>query len=83
MEPKTLSTRTDKVCVHWVSFLDGLQRVLLFTQDDRIAARVKKVQYRISLEDIHILLTFCYTEVLSLCNHFVLYNIDKAFLLAV
>lgn len=37
------NTRTDKVVVYWVSFLDGLQRVLLFTQDERIAKRAKKV----------------------------------------
>ena len=37
-------TRKDKVSVHWVSYLDGLQRVLLLTQDERIAAKAKKVK---------------------------------------
>lgn len=40
---RQMSTRTDKVVVHWVSFLDGMQRTLLFTQDDRIARSAKKV----------------------------------------
>lgn len=30
-------TRKDKVVVFWVSYLEGLQRVLLFTQDERVA----------------------------------------------
>jgi hypothetical protein len=29
--------------IYWVSFLDGLQRVLLFTQDERIASAIRKV----------------------------------------
>ena len=37
-------TRHDKVVVHWVSYLDGQQRVLLFTQDQRIASRAKQVR---------------------------------------
>ena len=36
--------RTDKVTVHWVSYVDRLQRVLLFTQDERVAKRVRKVR---------------------------------------
>ncbi|KAL8570903.1 hypothetical protein ACOMHN_023576 [Nucella lapillus] len=36
-------TRFDKMVIYWVSFLDGLQRVLLFTQDERIASAVRKV----------------------------------------
>ena len=36
-------TRVDKMIVYWVSFLDGLQRVLLFTQDERIASSIRKV----------------------------------------
>ena len=35
--------RTDKVTVHWVSYVDRLQRVLLFTQDERVAKRVRRV----------------------------------------
>ena len=35
--------RTDKMVIFWVSYLDGLQRVLLFTQDERIAKSVRKV----------------------------------------
>lgn len=37
------NTRTDKVVVYWVSFLDGVQRVLLLTQDERIAKKAVKV----------------------------------------
>ena len=40
--------RTDKVTVYWVSFLDGLQRVLLFTQDERVANRAKQVKYNVN-----------------------------------
>lgn len=32
-----MKTREGKVIVYWVSYLEGLQRVLLFTQDERIA----------------------------------------------
>ncbi|KAK7790642.1 hypothetical protein R5R35_006536 [Gryllus longicercus] len=36
--PHTLKkTRKDKVTVYWVSYLEGWQRVLLFTQDERVA----------------------------------------------
>jgi hypothetical protein len=35
--------RTDKVVVFWVSYMDGLQRVLLLTQDERVANKAKKV----------------------------------------
>ena len=37
------NTRMDKVTVYWVSYLDRLQRVLLFTQDERVAKKVRKV----------------------------------------
>lgn len=30
-------TRKDKVVVFWVSYLEGQQRVLMFTQDERVA----------------------------------------------
>ncbi|XP_076444664.1 LOW QUALITY PROTEIN: intermembrane lipid transfer protein VPS13A-like [Babylonia areolata] len=42
---KTLmgQTRFDKMVIYWISFLDGLQRVLLFTQDERIASAVRRV----------------------------------------
>ncbi len=43
-EPLLGNTRTDKVIVYWVSYLEGLQRVLLFTQDERIARRARKVR---------------------------------------
>ncbi|KAH9508945.1 hypothetical protein Btru_048361 [Bulinus truncatus] len=36
-------TRVDKLIVFWVSYLDGLQRVLLFTQDERVSKAVRKV----------------------------------------
>lgn len=29
--------RKDKVVVYWVSYLEGQQRVLMFTQDERVA----------------------------------------------
>ncbi|KAF8773523.1 Vacuolar protein sorting-associated protein 13C like protein [Argiope bruennichi] len=35
-------TRKDKVVVHWVSYVEKEQRVLLFTQDDRIARQARK-----------------------------------------
>ena len=34
-------TRKDKVTVYWVSYLEGPQRVLLFTQDERIAYQAR------------------------------------------
>lgn len=37
------NTRTDKVVVYWVSFLDGAQRVLMLTQDERIAKKAIKM----------------------------------------
>ena len=36
-------TRSDKLVIHWVSYLDHQQRVLLFTQDERIAKGARKV----------------------------------------
>ena len=36
-------TRTDKVQLHWISYLDGCQRVLLFTQDTRIQRKALKL----------------------------------------
>ncbi|XP_071038592.1 intermembrane lipid transfer protein VPS13A [Parasteatoda tepidariorum] len=36
-------TRKDKVVVHWVSYVEKEQRVLLFTQDDRVARLARKV----------------------------------------
>ncbi|XP_067142942.1 intermembrane lipid transfer protein VPS13A-like isoform X2 [Centruroides vittatus] len=35
-------TRKDKVIVYWVSYLDDHQRVLLFTQDERVSKQVAK-----------------------------------------
>ena len=34
-------TRKDKVTVYWVSYLEGPQRVLIFTQDERIAYQAR------------------------------------------
>lgn len=34
-------TRKDKVTVYWVSYLEGPQRVLVFTQDERIAYQAR------------------------------------------
>lgn len=36
-------TRSDKLVIYWVSYLDHQQRVLLFTQDERIAKGARKV----------------------------------------
>lgn len=36
-------TRSDKVVVYWMSFLDGHQRVLLFTRDERVASAVRQM----------------------------------------
>lgn len=35
-------TRRDKVVVYWASYLDKRQRVLLLTQDERIARRARR-----------------------------------------
>ncbi|XP_064629495.1 intermembrane lipid transfer protein VPS13A-like isoform X5 [Lineus longissimus] len=35
--------RTDKVVVYWVSYMDGLQRVLMLTQDERVSNKAKKM----------------------------------------
>ncbi|XP_075226529.1 intermembrane lipid transfer protein VPS13A-like [Lycorma delicatula] len=45
-------TRKDKVVVYWVSYLEGQQRVLLFTQDERLAyqARTKVDAEKSNLE---------------------------------
>ncbi|XP_022244299.1 vacuolar protein sorting-associated protein 13C-like [Limulus polyphemus] len=72
-------TRKDKVDVYWVSFLDGHQRVLLFTQDERIASHARKaidgematLECFLSLNSIGVsLINRAYTEVayLGLCN---------------
>ena len=34
-------TRKDKVIVYWVSYLEGQQRVLMFTQDERVAFQAR------------------------------------------
>lgn len=36
-------TRSDKVVIFWVSYLDHQQRVLLFTQDERVAKGARRV----------------------------------------
>ena len=36
-------TRSDKLIIFWVSYLDNQQRVLLFTQDERVAKGARKV----------------------------------------
>nr|XP_018900199.1 PREDICTED: vacuolar protein sorting-associated protein 13A-like isoform X1 [Bemisia tabaci] len=38
----TKKTRKDKVMVYWVSYLEGFQRVLLFTQDEKLAFQMRK-----------------------------------------
>ena len=41
----TMNTRTDKVDVYWVSYLDKQQRVLLLTQHEKVANNAKKVRH--------------------------------------
>ena len=36
-------TRVDKMVIFWMSYLEGMQRVLLFTQDERVAKAVINV----------------------------------------
>ncbi|KAK8726845.1 hypothetical protein OTU49_010090, partial [Cherax quadricarinatus] len=43
-------TRRDKMLVHWVSYKQGSQRVLLFTQSDRLAATTRLPTERASVE---------------------------------
>ncbi|RZF33558.1 hypothetical protein LSTR_LSTR008204 [Laodelphax striatellus] len=40
-KPQMKKTRKDKVVVYWVSYLEGHQRVLLFTQDERLASQAR------------------------------------------
>lgn len=51
-------TRKDKVIVYWVSYLEGQQRILMFTQDERVACQARK---KIDAErsNIEIILSFC------------------------
>ncbi|KAL1131713.1 hypothetical protein AAG570_011326 [Ranatra chinensis] len=37
----TEKTRKDKVIVYWVSYLEGQQRVLMFTQDERVSYQAR------------------------------------------
>nr|XP_045607569.1 vacuolar protein sorting-associated protein 13A-like isoform X2 [Procambarus clarkii] len=43
-------TRRDKMLVHWVSHKQGSQRVLLFTQSDRLAATTRLPMERATIE---------------------------------
>ena len=38
-------TRSDKLVIYWVSYLDHQQRVILFTQDERIAKGARRVGF--------------------------------------
>ena len=38
------SSKRYKKTVYWVSLLDGLQRVLLFTEDGQLASKARKVR---------------------------------------
>lgn len=51
-DQKSQSTkmRKDKMLVHWVSYKQGSQRVLLFTQSDRLAATTRLPMERAKLE---------------------------------
>ena len=42
-------TRSDKLVIFWVSYLDHQQRVLLFTQDERVAKGARKVMFTLTL----------------------------------
>lgn len=43
-------TRKDKILVHWVSYKQGDQRVLLFTQSDHLAATTRLPMERATFE---------------------------------
>ncbi|BET01399.1 Vacuolar protein sorting-associated protein [Nesidiocoris tenuis] len=51
----TKKTRKDKVVVYWVSYMEGPQRVLMFTQDERMAY---KARLRIDAEKSYLELFF-------------------------
>ena len=39
-----LFRRSRMTTIHWVSVMDGLQRVILFTEDKNLATSIRKVQ---------------------------------------
>ena len=60
-------TRKDKVVVYWVSYLEGRQRVLLLTQDERLAQHTRR---RICAERSNFELVLSLAGIgLSLVNH--------------
>ena len=55
----------DGKAVYWVSFLDGLQRVLLFTEDFKLAYKASQVSYAASFNVSHFV-TDSYSSFISL-----------------
>lgn len=46
-----LKTKAYKMTIYWVSFLDQQQRVVLFTQDPRVAEAARMVRFKIINKD--------------------------------
>lgn len=53
--------------VFWVSYLDGVQRVLLFTQDERVAKAVRKVRRTFSSQLLHLVLVSSVLVIMCSC----------------
>ncbi|XP_071548119.1 LOW QUALITY PROTEIN: intermembrane lipid transfer protein VPS13A-like [Panulirus ornatus] len=49
-KPQLTRTRRDKMIVYWVSYKQGSQQVLLFTQSDHLAATIRLPMERATLE---------------------------------
>lgn len=46
-----LKTKAYKMTIYWVSFLDQQQRVVLFTQDPRVAEAARMVSFKSRIKD--------------------------------
>lgn len=46
-----LKTKAYKMTIYWVSFLDQQQRVVLFTQDPRVAEAARMVSFKSRIMD--------------------------------
>lgn len=46
-----LKTKAYKMTIYWVSFLDQQQRVVLFTQDPRVAEAARMVSFKSRITD--------------------------------
>ena len=51
----------DGKAVYWVSFLDGLQRVLLFTEDFKLAYKASQVSCKESFDDVMLTEGYCFS----------------------